>query len=179
LLQGFARWTMRWRYHWVRTTTCARNNIYSQRNGTARRKYLPDLCSGPENRALASPNRAPGSDALDRCAPLRGAMADYYVLNGGKIYITNGPVARRHPGLRQDRSLKRPAGHFRLHRRKGLSRIQVAQKLTKMALVAGSQTAELVFEDCRVPAENLIAAKDQRTASRSIVYERARSLNGR
>jgi isovaleryl-CoA dehydrogenase len=88
---------------------------------------------------------------------------DYYVLNGGKIYITNGPVADVILVYAKTDRSKGAQGISAFIVEKGFPGFKVAQKLTKMGY-RGSQTAELVFEDCRVPAENLIGGEDRGVA---------------
>ena len=82
---------------------------------------------------------------------------DRYILNGAKMWITNGPLADTHGGLCQDRSDSRLARHHRLYRRKRLQGFSTGQKLDKLGM-RGSDTGELVFEDCEVPAETCSAS---------------------
>src|ERR1700751_3621575 len=84
---------------------------------------------------------------------------DYYVLNGGKIFITNGPVADVILVYAKTDPSKGAQGISAFIVEKGFPGFKVAQKLTKMGY-RGSQTAELVFEDCRVPAENLVGSEN-------------------
>jgi isovaleryl-CoA dehydrogenase len=84
---------------------------------------------------------------------------DHYVLNGGKIFITNGPVADVVLVYAKTDRDKGAHGISAFIVEKGFPGYKVAQKLTKMGY-RGSQTAELVFEDCRVPAENRVGAEN-------------------
>jgi isovaleryl-CoA dehydrogenase len=161
--QAFSRWNHALALSCVAHDNLCLNNIYRNGNEAQRRKYLPDLCLGRKVGALGLTEPGAGSDALGSMRTTARREGDHYVLNGGKIYITNGPIAdvllvyaktdrekgahgisafiveRHHPGFR------------------------VAQKLEKMGY-RGSQTAELVFEDCRVPAENLIGGENRGVA---------------
>ncbi len=80
---------------------------------------------------------------------------EHYVLNGSKIFITNGPVADVLLIYAKTDKGKGSQGISAFIVEKNFPGFRVAQKLTKMGF-RGSQTAELVFEDCRVPAENLV-----------------------
>jgi isovaleryl-CoA dehydrogenase len=84
---------------------------------------------------------------------------DHYVLNGGKIYITNGPVADVLLVYAKTDREKGSHGISAFIVEKDYPGFKVAQKLTKMGY-RGSPTAELVFEDCRVPAENLVGEEN-------------------
>ncbi len=140
---------------WVAHDNLCVNNIYANGSEHIRTTYLPRLCSGEHIGALALTEPGAGSDALGSMRTTAVRDGDHYVLNGTKLYITNGPVAdivlvyaKTLPALGS----------------KGISAFvvetttpgfQVAQKLVKMGF-RGSQTAELVFDDCIVPAANLL-----------------------
>jgi len=126
------------------------------RNGTEaqKRRYLPDLVSGVHVGALAMSEPNAGSDvvAMRTRAERRG---DRYIVNGGKMWITNGPVAdvlvvyaKTDPDAG-----KRGISAFLIE--KGFKGFSTAQKLDKLGM-RGSDTCELIFEDCEVPAENLL-----------------------
>ena len=84
---------------------------------------------------------------------------DHYVLNGGKIYITNGPVADVLLVYAKTAPERGAKGISAFIVEKDFPGFKVAQKLVKMGF-RGSQTGELVFEDCRVPAANLVGAEN-------------------
>jgi isovaleryl-CoA dehydrogenase len=119
-----------------------------------KRRYLPRLISGEHVGALAMSEPGAGSDVMGMQlrAERRG---DHYLLNGSKMWITNGPhadvlvvygkvdPASDHPGVTA----------FLIE--KGLAGFHTAQKLDKLGM-RGSDTCELVFEDCRVPVENVL-----------------------
>src|ERR1700758_3698353 len=160
VLQGFARWNHAMALSWVAHDNLCANNIYRNGNEQQRRKYLPDLCTGRKIGALGLTEPGAGSDALGSMRTTARRDGDYYVLNGGKIYITNGPVADVILVYAKTDRSKGPQGISAFIVEKGFPGFKVAQKLTKMGF-RGSQTAELVFEDCRVPAENLLGEEDR------------------
>jgi isovaleryl-CoA dehydrogenase len=127
-----------------------------RRNGTPeqKRRYLPKLISGEHVGALAMSEAGAGSDvvAMRTRAEKKG---DCYVLNGSKMWITNGPHAETL--VVYARSDSDPAGRditaFLVE--KGFKGFSTAQKLDKLGM-RGSDTCELVFSDCEVPAENVL-----------------------
>jgi len=126
------------------------------RNGTEaqKRKYLPGLVSGEKIGALAMSEPGAGSDVVSMS--LRAdKRSDRYVLNGTKMWITNGPdadvlvvYAKTDPEARQ-----RGITAFLVE--KSFPGFSVAQKLDKLGM-RGSHTGELVFQDCEVPEENVL-----------------------
>src|SRR6202045_2319664 len=93
VLQGFARWNHAMALSWVAHDNLCANNIYRNGNEQQRRKYLPDLCAGRTIGALGLTEPGAGSDALGSMRTTARRDGDHYILNGSKIYITNGPVA--------------------------------------------------------------------------------------
>jgi isovaleryl-CoA dehydrogenase len=131
------------------------------RNGTEdqRQRYVPKLCAGEYIGALGMTEPGAGSDPLGSMASTARREGDHYVLNGGKLFITNGPVAdvvlvyaRTAPELG-----KRGISAFIVE--KTFPGFSVAQKLDKMGL-RGNPTGELVFQDCIIPAENLVGQEN-------------------
>jgi len=119
-------------------------------------RYLPRLVSGEHLGALAMSEPGAGSDVMGmRCsAALRG---DRWVLNGNKMWITNGPTADvLVVYAKVDASAGTPGVTAFLIER-GFKGYSTAQKLDKLGM-RGSDTCELVFEDCEVPAENVLGA---------------------
>ncbi|GGF52486.1 isovaleryl-CoA dehydrogenase [Azorhizobium oxalatiphilum] len=159
VLQGFARWNHALALSWVAHDNLCANNIY--RNGTdaQRRKYLPDLCAGRTIGCLGLTEPGAGSDALGSMRTTARREGDHYVLNGSKIYITNGPVADILLVYAKTDKARGAHGISAFIVEKDMPGFKVAQKLTKMGY-RGSQTAELVFEDCRVPAGNLVGEEN-------------------
>lgn len=159
VLQGFARWNHAMALSWVAHDNLCANNIFRNGNESQRRKYLPGLCSGRAIGALGLTEPGAGSDALGSMRTTARRDGDHYVLNGGKIYITNGPVADVVLVYAKTDKDKGAHGISAFIVEKDFPGYRVAQKLTKMGY-RGSQTAELVFEDCRVPEENLVGPEN-------------------
>ncbi|MBO6725696.1 MAG: isovaleryl-CoA dehydrogenase [Rhizobiaceae bacterium] len=117
-------------------------------------KYLPDLCSGAKAGALAMSETGAGSDVVSM--KLRAERRnDCYVLNGTKMWITNGPTAGTlvvYAKTDPDRSSRGITAFIIEREMKGFS---VAQKLDKLGM-RGSDTGELVFEDVEVPYDNVL-----------------------
>ncbi|CDX58771.1 Isovaleryl-CoA dehydrogenase, mitochondrial [Mesorhizobium plurifarium] len=163
VLQGFARWNHAMALAWVAHDNLCANNIYRNGSEDQRRRYLPDLCAGRKVGALGLTEPGAGSDALGSMRTTARRDGDHYVLNGSKIYITNGPVA---DVLLIYAKTNRDMGAHGISAfivEKGMPGFTVAQKLNKMGY-RGSQTGELLFDDCRVPAENLIGGEDRAIA---------------
>ncbi|KAJ8732937.1 hypothetical protein PYW07_015536 [Mythimna separata] len=132
------------------------------RNGTheQKSKYLPKLCSGEHIGALAMSEPGAGSDVVSM--KLRAEKkGDYYVLNGNKFWITNGPDADvLVVYAKTDTSTKPQHGISAFLIEKDFPGFSTAQKLDKLGM-RGSNTCELVFEDCKVPAANLLGAENK------------------
>ncbi|XP_060801264.1 isovaleryl-CoA dehydrogenase, mitochondrial [Amyelois transitella] len=127
------------------------------RNGTheQKTKYLPKLCSGEHMGALAMSEPGAGSDVVSM--KLRAEKkGDYFVLNGNKFWITNGPDADvLVVYAKTDLTSKPQHGITAFLIEKDFPGFSTAQKLDKLGM-RGSNTCELVFEDCKVPAENIL-----------------------
>lgn len=160
LLQAFGRWNHALALSWVAHENLCLNNIYRNANEAQRRKYLPDLCSGRKTGALGLTEPGAGSDALGSMRTTAVRDGDHYVLNGTKIYITNGPVADVLLVYAKTDKEKGAHGISAFIVEKDFPGFAVAQKLIKMGY-RGSQTAELVFDNCRVPAENLVGEENR------------------
>lgn len=160
ILQAISRWNHALGLSWVAHENLCLNNIYRNGNEAQRRKYLPGLCSGQKTGALALTEPGAGSDALGSMRTTARRDGDHYVLNGTKIFITNGPVADVLLVYAKTAPEKGNQGISAFIVEKGMPGFQVAQKLVKMGY-RGSQTGELVFQDCRVPAENLVGEENR------------------
>lgn len=163
VLQGMARWNHAMALAWVAHDNLCANNIYRNGSDAQRRKYLPDLCSGRKIGALGLTEPGAGSDALGSMRTTAVRDGDHYVLNGSKIYITNGPVADVLLIYAKTSRDKGAHGISAFIVEKGMKGFTVAQKLVKMGY-RGSQTGELLFQDCRVPAENLVGGENRGVA---------------
>ncbi len=144
-------------------------------NGTEeqRRRYLPKLVSGEHVGALAMSEPGAGSDVVGMRlrAEKRG---DRYVLNGNKMWITNGPEADTLVVYAKTDPAAGPRGITAFLIEKGFAGFSTAQKLDKLGM-RGSNTCELVFQDCAVPEENVLGAVGggARVLMSGLDYERA------
>lgn len=127
-----------------------------RRNGSEaqKRKYLPKLISGEHVGALAMSETGAGSDvaSMKTRADRKG---DRYILNGSKMWITNGPDADVLVVYAKTDPAASSKGITAFLVEKGFKGFSVAQKLDKLGM-RGSHTGELVFQDCEVPAENVL-----------------------
>jgi isovaleryl-CoA dehydrogenase len=126
------------------------------RNGTAaqKAKYLPKLISGEHVGALAMSEPGAGSDVVSM--KLRAEKkGDRYVLNGTKMWITNGPDADTLVVYAKTDPKAHQRGITAFLVEKGFKGFSVAQKLDKLGM-RGSHTGELVFQDCEIPEENVL-----------------------
>ena len=131
-------------------------NIYHNANDEQRRKYLPRLCSGDWVGALAMSEPGAGSDVVGSMTCRAEQKGDVWIANGSKMWITNGPDAD--VLLVYMRTAHRPAGSRCMTAfivEKGMPGFTTAQKLDKLGM-RGSNTCELVFEDCEIPDANRI-----------------------
>src|ERR1700754_3369252 len=126
-----------------------------RRNGSdaQKRRYIPKLISGEHVGALAMSEPGAGSDVVGMRmrAERRG---DRFVLNGSKMWITNGPIAETLVVYAKTDPSAGPRG-ITAFIEKGMKGFSTAQKLDKLGM-RGSDTAELVFENCEVPDENVL-----------------------
>ncbi len=146
-----------------------------RRNGSdaQRRRYLPRLISGEHVGALAMSEPGAGSDVVGMRlrAERRG---DVYLLNGNKMWITNGPDADVLVVYAKTDAAAGPRGITAFIVEKGMKGFSAAQKLDKLGM-RGSNTCELVFRDCEVPAENVLGAEGKGVSvlMSGLDYERA------
>jgi isovaleryl-CoA dehydrogenase len=146
-----------------------------RRNGTDahKRKYLPKLISGEHVGALAMSEPGAGSDVVSMKlrADKRG---DRYVLNGSKFWITNGPCADVMVIYGKTDPAAGPRGITAFLVEPTYKGFHVAQKLDKLGM-RGSDTGELVFQDCEVPEENVLGGvgKGVNVLMSGLDYERA------
>ena len=129
-----------------------------RRNGSdeQKRRYLPKLINGEHVGALAMSEPGAGSDVVGMRlkAERRG---DRYILNGNKMWITNGPDAQVVIVYAKTDPAAGPRGITAFLVERGFKGFSSAQKLDKLGM-RGSNTCELVFSDCEVPAENVLGA---------------------
>ena len=132
------------------------NQIRRNGNAEQKTKYLPKLISGEHVGALAMSEPGAGSDVVSMRtrADKRG---DRYILNGSKMWITNGPVADTLVVYAKTDRTAGSRGITAFIVEKGMKGFAPAQKLDKLGM-RGSDTSELVFTDCEVPQENVLGA---------------------
>ena len=146
-----------------------------RRNGSVeqKRKYLPKLVSGEHIGALAMSESGAGSDVVSMKLKAE-KKGDRYVLNGTKFWITNGPCADTLVVYAKTDANAGPRGITAFLIEKGFKGFSTAQKLDKLGM-RGSDTGELIFQDCEVPAENVLGevGKGVNVLMSGLDYERA------
>jgi len=146
-----------------------------RRNGSdeQKRRYLPKLISGEHVGALAMSEPGSGSDVISMRtkAEKKGSK---YILNGNKMWITNGPIADTLFVYAKTDPSAGAKGITSFLIEKGFKGFRTAQKLDKLGM-RGSDTGELIFEDCEVPEENVVGEvnKGVRVLMSGLDYERA------
>ncbi len=154
------------------------NQIRRNGNEEQKRRYLPKLVSGEHVGALAMSESGSGSDVVSMRlrAEKRG---DRYVLNGTKMWITNGPHADVLVVYAKTDPSAGPRGITAFLIEKNFKGFRPAQKLDKLGM-RGSDTSELVFEDCEVPAENVLGREGEgvRILMSGLDYERTVLASG-
>ena len=132
------------------------NNLYANGNEAQRAKYLPKLCSGEFKGALAMSEPGAGSDVVGSMSCRAELKGDVWIANGNKMWITNGPEAD--VLVVYMRTASRELGSKCMTAfivEKGMKGFSTAQKLDKLGM-RGSNTCELVFENCEIPQENVL-----------------------
>jgi len=148
------------------------NQLRRNGNEEQKRRYLPQLISGEHVGALSMSEPGAGSDvvALRTRAEKKG---DRYILNGSKMWCTNGPDADTLVVYARTKPDAGPRGITAFIIEKGFKGFKASQKLDKLGM-RGSSTSELVFEDCEVPEENVLGQVDEgvRVLMSGLDYER-------
>jgi isovaleryl-CoA dehydrogenase len=132
------------------------NNLHANGNDAQRAKYLPKLCSGEFKGALAMSEPGAGSDVVGSMSCRAELKGGVWVANGNKMWITNGPEAD--VLIVYMRTASRELGSKCMTAfivEKGMQGFSTAQKLDKLGM-RGSNTCELVFENCEIPQENVL-----------------------
>ena len=146
-----------------------------KRNGTdaQRQKYLPKLISGEHVGALAMSEPGAGSDVISMKLKAED-KGGYYLLNGSKMWITNGPDADTLVVYAKTEPEMGARGVTAFIVEKGMKGFSIAQKLDKLGM-RGSHTGELVFQDVEVPAENVLGTLNggAKVLMSGLDYERA------
>uniref|UniRef100_A0A087XLN5 Isovaleryl-CoA dehydrogenase, mitochondrial n=1 Tax=Poecilia formosa TaxID=48698 RepID=A0A087XLN5_POEFO len=133
------------------------NQMVRHANPKQKEKYMPKLLTGEHIGALAMSEPNAGSDVVSMKLKAVKKAGDYYVLNGNKFWITNGPdadvlivYAKTDPEAHQK-------GITAFIVEKGMPGFSTAQKLDKLGM-RGSNTCELIFEDCKIPEKNILGS---------------------
>lgn len=148
------------------------NQLCLNGSGEQRARYLPGLISGGKIGALAMSEAGAGSDVVSM--QLRAERkGDVFVLNGSKMWITNGPVADVLIVYAKTSPEKKQRGISAFLIEKGMAGFTTGPKLDKLGM-RGSETCELIFSDCQVPDENLLGREDDgvRVLMSGLDYER-------
>ncbi len=146
-----------------------------RRNGTddQKQRYLPKLVSGEYVGALAMSEPGAGSDVVGMRTRAQ-KKGDRYILNGNKMWITNGPVSETYVIYAKTDPDAGPRGITAFIVEAGFKGFSTAQKLDKLGM-RGSDTCELIFEDCEVPEENVLGevGRGVNVLMSGLDYERA------
>jgi len=137
------------------------SNLFANGTEAQRKQYLPKLCSGEWKGALAMSEPGAGSDVVGSMSCRAELRGNTWVANGNKMWITNGPEAD--VLIVYMRTAGKDAGSASMTAfivEKGMPGFTTAQKLDKLGM-RGSNTCELVFEDCRIPRENVLGEVHQ------------------
>ena len=142
------------------------NNLQVNGSDAQRSKYLPDACTGKKVCGMCMTEPGAGTDVLGM-QTTAAKKSDRYVLNGAKMWITNGAVSDTELGdtflvyARLEGQPRNQLSMFILE--KGYPGFSLGQKIKGKLGMRASTTAELVFEDCEVPAENLVGSEGAAT----------------
>ena len=149
------------------------NQLRRNGNDAQKRKYLPKLVTGEHVGALAMSEPGAGSDVVSMKTRAE-KKGDRYVLNGSKFWITNGPIAETLIVYAKTDPAAGPRGITAFLIEKGMKGFSTAQKLDKLGM-RGSDTGELVFQDCEVPEENVLGevGRGVNVLMSGLDYERA------
>lgn len=137
------------------------NQIHRNGSEIQKEKYLPKLCTGEHIGALAMSEPGSGSDVVSMRTKAE-KCGDYYVLNGNKFWITNGPdadvlvvYAKTNPNAKNPQH-----GISAFIVEKGMPGFSAGPKLDKLGM-RGSNTSELIFENCKIPRQNLLGVENK------------------
>ncbi|TAL34834.1 MAG: isovaleryl-CoA dehydrogenase [Alphaproteobacteria bacterium] len=149
------------------------NQISLNGSEAQKKKYLPDLCAGKKIGALAMSEPGAGSDVVSMKLKAE-KKGNRYILNGNKMWITNGPDAHVLVVYAKTDPAANSKGITAFIIESGFKGFSTAQKLDKLGM-RGSNTCELVFRDCEVPEENVLGqvGKGVNVLMSGLDYERA------
>lgn len=157
---------------YVAHTILCTDTLYRNANEDQRRQYLPGLCSGQSIGALALTEPNAGSDAISMQTSAR-KDGDRYLLNGSKTFITNAPVADLFVVYAKTDRNAGAKGISAFIVEKEFEGFSVARELEKLGN-RGSPTGEIVFDDCIVPADNLLGEENRGVAVMMSALDRER-----
>lgn len=148
------------------------NQIFKNGNEQQRQQYLPKLCSGEHIGALAMSEPNAGSDVVSMKLKAQ-KQGDHYILNGSKMWITNGPDADTYVIYAKTDSEADAGGITAFIVERDYPGFSRGPKLDKLGM-RGSNTCELIFQDCPVPAANILGREGQgvRVLMSGLDYER-------
>jgi isovaleryl-CoA dehydrogenase len=160
--EAMAYWSHSFCSAWLSSENICIHNIVRNANEEQKKKYLPRFCDGSAIGAMGMTEPGAGSDAIGSMRSSAVKKGDKYILNGRKMFISNAPVCDLAIiYAKTDKEGKHGVSAFIVE--KDFPGFSCAQKLDKMGW-RGSPTGELVFEDCEVPAENLMAGENRGVA---------------
>lgn len=145
-------------FSWVSHDNLCLNSIFRNGSPAQRERFVGPMCRGEMIGGLAMTEPGAGSDALGSMRTRARRDGDRYILNGRKIYITNGPVADVLIVYARTAEARGSRGISAFLVETGAPGFAVASRLDKMGF-RGSPLGELVFEDCEVPIENLLGVE--------------------
>ncbi|WOR15267.1 acyl-CoA dehydrogenase family protein [Hyphomonas sp. FCG-A18] len=157
---AMAKWNPSMSLNYIASDNLFAHNLSRNGSNLLKEKYLPKICNGAFLGALGLTEPGAGSDALGSMATKARKDGDSYILNGRKLYITNGPEADVMLVYAKTDPEKGAHGISAFVIEKDFPGFKVAQKLDKMGY-RGSATGELLFDDCIVPAENLVGKENE------------------
>ena len=148
------------------------NQIYRWGNSDQKEKYIPKLISGENIGSLAMSEPSAGSDVVSMKLKAE-RRNDYYLLNGSKMWITNGPDADTLVVYAKTDPEAGPRGITAFLIEKSMTGFSTGKKLDKLGM-RGSNTSELIFENCEVPYENVLGeeGKSVNVLMSGLDYER-------
>lgn len=159
IAEAMSYWNPTFGAGWLGTDSICAHNIVRNASDELKRKYLPGFCDGSIIGALGMTEPGAGSDALGSMATAAVRDGDNFVINGRKMFITMGPVAELILLYAKTDPARGAHGVSAFAFETSTAGFKVAQKLDKMGW-RGIPTAELVFDDCVVPASNLVGPEN-------------------
>ena len=159
IAEAMSYWNPTFGAGWLGTDSICAHNIVRNASEELKKELLPGFCDGSVIGALGMTEPGAGSDALGSMATTAVRDGEHYVINGRKMFITMGPVAQVILLYAKTDPGKGPRGVSAFAFDTATEGFKVAQKLPKMGW-RGIPTAELVFDDCRVPADRLVGPEN-------------------